>query len=163
MSQELKEGDSAPEFDLPVWTMDGPRELALSSLKGKTIVLYFYPKDDTPGCTAEACSFRDALQALRDKNAVVIGISPDDLNSHEEFAHKFSLPFPLLADANGAVAKKYGCWIEKTMNGKKYMGVDRTTFLIDTHGVIRKIWHKVTPQGHADVIIQAIAESNARL
>lgn len=156
MTQELQEGDLAPDFHLPTWTQNEQQELSLSSFKGKLVVLYFYPRDDTPGCTVEACSFRDSLASIEETGATVIGISRDTLKSHQKFADKFSLQFPLLADTNADVAKAYGCWSEKSMYGKKYMGVDRATFLIDGEGYIRKIWRKVTPQDHAADVLKAI-------
>src|SRR5712691_1953113 len=135
-SVELNEGDPAPDFSLP--SSDG-EDVKLSSLKGKNVVLYFYPEDDTPGCTREACSFRDEYAAFRTAGVALLGISPDDEASHQKFAAKFDLPFQLLADPEAAIAQAYGVWKEKNMYGRTYMGVERTTFVLDDAGVIRKI------------------------
>jgi thioredoxin-dependent peroxiredoxin len=139
----VEEGKAAPAFDLE--STDGKR-VALKDLKGKPVVLYFYPKDDTPGCTTEACDFRDHYASFKD--AVVLGVSPDNLKSHEKFKAKFKLPFPLLSDPDHAVAEKYGVWKEKSMYGKKYMGIERTTFIIDAGGKIAKIFPKVKVTEH---------------
>jgi peroxiredoxin Q/BCP len=125
-------------------------------LKGKIVVLYFYPKDDTPGCTTEACSFRDANHIMQQRGVVVLGISKDNVASHKKFADKFSLPFPLLSDTDTQVAQQYGVWKEKSMYGKKYMGVNRETFLIDKDGIVRKVWSKVKPEGHAQEVLDTI-------
>jgi peroxiredoxin Q/BCP len=125
-------------------------------LRGHAIVLYFYPKDDTPGCTKEACSFRDVYHELQKRGVAVLGVSTDSVESHKKFADKYGLPFPLLADTDASVSKLYGVYGEKTMYGKKYMGINRETFLIDKDGVVHKIWHKVRPEEHADEVLQAI-------
>jgi thioredoxin-dependent peroxiredoxin len=148
----LEVGDKAPGFTLPT---DGGRKVSLKALKGKTVVLYFYPRDDTPGCTAEACAFRDSLPDFSKVKAEVIGISRDPVASHEKFKKKFKLPFPLASDEDGKVSEAYGVWVEKSMYGKKYMGIERATFLIDGKGVIRDIWRKVKVDGHADEVLAA--------
>jgi peroxiredoxin Q/BCP len=128
----------------------------LSTLRGHVTVLYFYPKDDTPGCTAEACSFRDANQEMQKRGVVVLGVSADDIPSHQKFADKYGLPFPLLADTATTVSQSYGVWKEKNMFGKKYMGINRETFLIDKEGIVRKIWPKVKAEGHAQEVFDSI-------
>jgi peroxiredoxin Q/BCP len=148
----LEVGDKAPDFTLPT---DGGRKVSLKALKGKTVVLYFYPRDDTPGCTAEACAFRDSLPDFSKVKAEVIAISRDSVASHEKFKKKFKLPFPLASDEDGKVTDDYGVWVEKSMYGKKYMGIERATFLIDGKGVIRDIWRKVKVDGHADEVLAA--------
>lgn len=150
----LKVGDMAPDFTL---TTDGGGSISLKELKGKTVVLYFYPRDDTPGCTAEACAFRDSLPDLSKVKAQVVGISRDSVGSHDKFKRKFKLPFPLASDEDGKVTEAYGVWVEKSMYGKKYMGVERATFLIDGKGVIRDIWRKVKVEGHTDEVLEAAA------
>jgi len=149
----LKIGDRAPEFDLP--TGDG-RKLSLKDLKGKKVVLYFYPKDDTSGCTKEACSFQDNLKPIEKKGAVVIGVSPDGVDSHRKFAGKYKLTFPLVSDEKKEIIKKYGVWKEKSMYGKKYMGVERTTFIIDGKGMVSHIFPKVKVDGHTEEILAAL-------
>ena len=149
----LKIGDRAPEFDLP--TGDG-KKLSLKDLKGKKVVLYFYPKDDTSGCTKEACSFQDNLKSIEKKGAVVIGVSPDGVDSHQKFAGKYKLTFPLVSDEKKEIIKKYGVWKEKSMYGKKYMGVERTTFIIDGKGMVSHIFPKVTVDGHTEEILAAL-------
>jgi len=155
---ELKEGDKAPDFTLPV---DGGGKVTLSKFKGKPVVLYFYPKDDTSGCTAEACSFRDNLPKFGKIEAEVIGISRDSVASHDKFKQKYTLPFILASDESSEVCEKYGVWVEKSMYGRKYMGIERATFLIDAKGVIRKIWRKVKVPGHAEVVLEALKELKA--
>ena len=123
--------------------------LRLSALRGRTVVLYFYPKDDTPGCTVEACELRDAFPRFSKSNAVILGVSPDSVVSHQKFKKKFELPFTLLADTNHAIAESYGVWVEKSMYGKKYWGVQRATFVIDKKGSVAKVYPKVKPEGHA--------------
>ncbi len=151
----LKPGDKAPAFSLPV----APEEtLSLASLKGKNVVLYFYPKDDTPGCTREACDFTENLGAFKKLDAVVIGVSKDSLKKHAAFAKKFNLTFPLGSDENGKVCEAYGVWIEKSMYGKKYMGIDRATFLIDGEGIIRSVWRGVKVPGHVDEVAKALKD-----
>lgn len=153
MALALKEGDPAPDFNL---LDDEGNALTLASLKGKTVVLYFYPKADTPGCTKEACEFRDSVSALAGKGAVVIGVSPDKPSAQAKFKSKFELTFPLLADTENKVAEAYGVWQEKSMYGKKYMGVARTTFVIGPDGKIRKIFEKVKPEGHAAEVLAVL-------
>ncbi|HEY6921251.1 MAG TPA: thioredoxin-dependent thiol peroxidase [Methyloceanibacter sp.] len=150
----LKVGDMAPDFTL---TTDGGGSISLKDLKGKTVVLYFYPRDDTPGCTAEARAFRDSLPDFSKVKAEVVGISRDSVGSHDKFKRKFKLPFPLASDEDGKVTEAYGVWVEKSMYGKKYMGVERATFLIDGKGVIRDIWRKVKVEGHTDEVLEAAA------
>ena len=150
----LEVGDKAPDFTLPA---DSGGKVSLKELKGKTVVLYFYPKDDTPGCTAEACAFRDALPDFSKVKAAVVGISRDSAASHDTFKKKFKLPFPLASDEEGKVSEAYGTWVEKSMYGKKYMGIERATFLIDAKGVIRNIWRKVKVDGHAEEVLKAAA------
>jgi peroxiredoxin Q/BCP len=142
---ELKVGAKAPVFSAPDQT---GQPVSLGDFKGKTVVLYFYPKDDTPGCTTEACSFRDEFAAFKKKGAVVLGVSPDDAESHATFAWKFSLPFTLLADVDRKIAQAYGVWVEKSMYGKKYMGVERSTFVIDGDGRLKAVYRKVKPAEH---------------
>ena len=148
----LAVGDKAPDFTLPT---DGGGEISLKGLKGKTVVLYFYPRDDTPGCTAEACAFRDSLPDFSKVEAEVVGISRDSVASHDKFKKKFKLPFPLASDEDGNVTEAYGVWVEKSMYGKKYMGIERATFLIDGKGVILDIWRKVKVDGHTDEVLKA--------
>ena len=147
-------GDKAPAFSLKDQSQKTHK---LSDYKGKYVVLYFYPKDDTPGCTKEACAFRDDFSKLTKAGAVVLGVSPDDTESHAKFAEKFSLPFPLLADDEHQLADRYGVWAEKNMYGKKYWGVARTTFLIGKDGKIAHVWPKVKVEEHSDEVRQAIA------
>jgi len=145
-------GDKAPSFTLPA---DGGGEVSLKDLKGKTVVLYFYPKDDTSGCTAEACAFRDALPDFSKVDAEIVGISRDPVKSHDKFKAKYDLPFPLASDEDGKVCEAYGTWVEKSMYGRKYMGIERSTFLVDGKGVIRNVWRKVKVPGHADEVLKA--------
>jgi peroxiredoxin Q/BCP len=151
----IQEGKKAPEFALP--SSEGG-ELSLKDLKGKTVVLYFYPKDDTPGCTREACAFRDSQAALRKKGVVVLGVSGDSLASHERFKTKYKLNFPLLSDPDKAVAKRYGAWGEKVLYGKKTVGMIRSTFVIDAEGVVRKVFPRVRVDGHADQVLEAVSK-----
>ena len=150
MSVEL--GDKAPDFTLPT---DGAGGVTLSKLNGKKVVLYFYPKDDTSGCTAEACGFRDSFPDYGGTGAVVIGISKDSVASHDKFEKKHGLPFILASDAGGDVCEKYGVWVEKSMYGRKYMGIERATFLIDGAGVVRGAWRKVRVPGHVAEVLKA--------
>jgi len=150
---QLKPGMKAPDFDLP--TGDG-KNLSLKSLKGKKVVLYFYPKDNTSGCTKEACSFRDDVRKFQKKNTVIVGVSADSVQSHRKFAEKFDLPFPLLSDEGKDVIQKYGVWKEKSMYGKKYMGIERTTFVIDEKGTITHIFPKVKVDGHIDEVLSVV-------
>ncbi len=153
MSGIPKEGSKAPAITLKGGNGD---TVKLSDFKGKFVVLYFYPKDDTPGCTIEAKEFQASLAAFKKAGAVVIGISPDSEKSHCKFADKFGLKFTLLADEGHVVTEKYGLWVEKSMYGKKYMGVQRATFLIGGDGKIVKVWPKVKPEGHAKEVLDAI-------
>ncbi len=150
----LEAGSKAPTFALP--TDDG-RTIALADLKGKKVVLYFYPKDDTSGCTVEACEFRDNWKAVQAAGAVVLGVSPDGVASHGKFKAKFKLPFPLLADEDHAVAEAYGAWGEKSMYGRKYQGILRTTFIIGADGRVEKVFPRVKPKGHAGEVLAALA------
>ena len=147
-------GDKAPSFSMPT---DGGGRVASKDLKGKPVVLYFYPKDDTSGCTAQACAFRDALPDFSKVNASVIGVSGDSAASHDKFKKKFGLTFPLASDEDGTVSEAYGTWVEKSMYGRKYMGIERSTFLIDGKGVIQKVWRKVKVPGHAEDVLKAVA------
>lgn len=156
---EIQEQQPAPDFTLSAIGDDEVVKnghVHLADLRGKNVVLYFYPKDDTPGCTVEACSFRDANHEMQKRGIVVLGVSKDNVTSHKKFADKFSLPFPLLADTEATVAQQYGVYKEKSMFGKKYMGVERATFLIDKEGTVRKIWPKVKPDAHADEVLKTI-------
>lgn len=147
-------GAPAPDFTLAAG--DGAT-YSLAALKGQPVVLYFYPKDDTPGCTTEACGFRDAWDQLQALGVIVLGVSRDDARSHQKFASKFALPFPLLADPGGVVAQRYGVWVQKSMYGKQYMTMARTTFYIRRDGVIGHIWAQVRPEGHAEEVLQVVA------
>lgn len=147
-------GKAAPAFTIET---DTGETLALKDLKGQKVVLYFYPKDDTSGCTTEACEFRDLMPRFTQGSAVILGVSPDSVKSHQKFKARFELPFTLLADTEHAIAEQYGVWKEKSMYGRKYMGVERTTFLIDEKGVLRQIFEKVKPAGHADAVFAALA------
>jgi peroxiredoxin Q/BCP len=149
----LSVGNKAPAFSMKT---DGGGKVSLSGLKGKTVVLYFYPKDDTSGCTAEACGFRDDLSAFKKLDAVVIGASRDSVESHDKFKKKYDLNFQLGSDDGGKVTEDYGVWVEKSMYGKKYMGIERATYLIDGKGVIRNIWRKVKVPGHVAEVMKAI-------
>ncbi len=149
----LAPGYPAPAFAL---TADDGATVRLSDLRGRAVVLYFYPKDDTPGCTKEACSFRDAWSDVQESGAAVFGVSPDGVTSHQKFRAKYRLPFSLLSDPDHTVAAAYGAWGEKSMYGKKYEGILRTTFLIDGAGVIRRIFERVKPDGHADEVLAAV-------
>jgi peroxiredoxin Q/BCP len=148
-NHELKEGEQAPAIHLHD---ENGEPFELATLKGKNVVLYFYPKADTPGCTKESCEFRDTSKKFAKKDTVIIGVSPDKSAAQSKFKSKFDLPFTLLADTEHAVAEAYGVWKEKSMYGKKYMGIERTTFLIDKTGKIHKIFHKVKPEGHAEQV-----------
>lgn len=152
LTKELAAGDPAPAFSMPTETGE---VLGLAGLKGTQVVLYFYPKDDTPGCTVEAKDFRDSIEAFKSAGTVVIGVSKDSVDSHQKFSGKLCLPFSLASDAQSSVCEDYGVWVEKNMYGKKYMGIERATFLIDAHGVIRRIWRKVKVEGHAAEVLHA--------
>ena len=149
----LAVGTKPPDF---VLLSDIDESVSLSSFKGKTVVLYFYPKDDTPGCTTEACDFRDLFPRFTRGKAVILGISPDSPRKHANFKKKYGLPFTLLSDKDHEVAEKYGLWVEKTFWGRKYMGVERTTYIIGPDGKIRKIFAKVNPEGHAAEVADAL-------
>jgi len=151
----LKEGKNAPDFKL---LANNRQTSSLNDLKGKNIVLFFYPKDNTPGCTLEACGFRDSFKEIESLGVVILGISPDSVKSHENFINKFKLPFPLLSDDEKEMCKAYGVWIEKSMYGRKYMGVARTTFIINKEGKIAKIFDKVKPQDHNQEVLAALKE-----
>src|SRR5215217_4768261 len=148
----VEEGSPAPDFTL---MSDSGEAVTLSSFRGTPIVLYFYPKDDTPGCTKQACGIRDAYGEFERAGAVVLGVSPDDESSHVKFKEKYGLPFPLLADADHAVAEQYGAWGEKTYAGRTYMGVKRTTFVVDADGRVSKVMENVKPATHADDVLAA--------
>jgi thioredoxin-dependent peroxiredoxin len=150
----LKEGEKAPAFKLP--SVEGG-DVSLKDFAGKTVVLYFYPKDDTPGCTREACAFRDSQAALKKAGAVVLGVSPDSVESHHKFRAKYKLNFPLLADADKSVAKKYGAYGEKVMYGKKVTGMIRSTFVIGGDGVVRKVFPRVKVDGHSDKVLEVVS------
>ena len=152
----IAEGKPAPDFEL---TTDTGESVRLSELRGKPVVLYFYPKDDTPGCTAEACQFRDAYGEFRARGAEILGVSPDDEASHAKFAEKFSLPFPLLADPDHAVAEAYDVWREKKNYGKTYMGILRSTFVIGADGMIEQAMYGVKADGHPDKVLAALQSS----
>ena len=149
----LKEGDKAPDF---IAESSEGKKISLKDLKGKRVILYFYPKDDTPGCTVQACGFRDSIKKIQVQDAVVLGVSPDNVASHNKFIDKFKLPFILLADEDKKICQAYGVWVEKSMYGKKYMGVVRTTFLIGKDGRLEKIYEKVKPEGHAEEILEQL-------
>ena len=149
----VEEGRPAPDFSL---TSDSGELVRLSDLRGKPIVLYFYPRDDTPGCTAQACGIRDVWTELQRKGAVVLGVSPDSPEKHLTFRKKYSLPFTLLSDEAHEVAETYGTWVEKRMYGKTYMGVERSTFVIDADGNVAKVMRKVKPADHADDVLAAL-------
>lgn len=149
----LKVGDKAPGFTLP--STDGT-EISLKDFSGKKVVLYFYPKDDTSGCTKEACSFRDNLTRVKRKGAVILGVSADPVKSHQKFTDKYDLTFPLLSDESKEMIKSYGVWQEKTFMGRKYMGIVRTTFIIDEKGKIKHIFEKVKVEGHTDEVLEQL-------
>ncbi len=150
----IQEGDLAPDFSLP---SDRGDTVRLSDLRGRRVVLYFYPKDDTSGCTKEACGFRDAMPVIEELDAAVLGVSPDPVHSHRKFSDKHALNFPLLADEDHAVAAAYGAWGKKKMYGREYEGVLRSTFVIGTDGRIEKAFRKVRPDGHADEVLAELA------
>ena len=151
----LTAGAPAPDFTMPT---DGGGTITLSALKGQPVILYFYPKDDTTGCTAEACGFRDSFPNFRGAKAVIVGVSKDSVARHDKFKKKYELPFTLASDENGHVCEDYGVWVEKSMYGRKYMGIERTTFLIDKAGVIRRVWNKVKVTGHVAEVLKAAAD-----
>jgi len=149
----LQEGNKAPYFKLKD---QNEKEISLSDYKGKNVILYFYPKDNTSGCTAEACSFRNDFPKFKKVEAVILGVSPDSVESHKKFAKKYNLNFSLLADEDKEVIKKYDVWKEKSMYGRKYMGVERSTFIIDSDGKIKKIFRKVKVQGHNEEVMEVL-------
>jgi peroxiredoxin Q/BCP len=155
MADWIEEGSKAPTFTLKA---DDGSKVKLSDLKGHPIVIYFYPKDDTPGCTKEACAFRDRSKELEKLGAKVFGVSPDSVESHVKFKEKYKLNFPLLADTDHEVAEKFGAWREKNMYGKKSMGIQRSTYLIDATGKVAKLWKKVSVDGHDEQVIEALKE-----
>lgn len=155
MSDWIEPGRKAPDFTLPA---DDGAKVKLKDFRGRPVVLYFYPRDNTPGCTREACAFRDRSRELKKLGAVVLGVSTDDVASHEKFRDKYKLNFPLLADVDHKVAEKFGAWREKNMYGKKSWGIQRSTFLIDAQGVVRKVWPKVSVDGHDEQVLAALAE-----
>jgi thioredoxin-dependent peroxiredoxin len=150
----VEEGKPAPDFSL---TSDSGHEVSLSELRGRPVVLYFYPRDDTPGCTRQACGIRDAWAEFERAGATVLGASPDSARSHVKFREKYELPFTLLADEDHAVAEEYGVWVQKSFAGKKYMGTERSTFVIDAEGNVARIFRKVKPDEHADQVLAALA------
>jgi thioredoxin-dependent peroxiredoxin len=151
----VKEGGLAPDFTL---RSDKGEEVTLSSLRGSPVVLYFYPKDDTPGCTTQACALRDSYDEFSERGAVVLGVSPDSETSHVKFKEKYGLPFTLLADPDHHVADEYGTWVEKKNYGKTYMGIERSTFLIDSEGKLTKVMRRVKPDTHADEVLAALPD-----
>jgi thioredoxin-dependent peroxiredoxin len=154
VAKVVGKGDKAPEFVLP--DASG-KKIALKDFRGKSnVVLYFYPKDDTPGCTAEACSFRDHMEMLENTASVILGVSPDSQESHEKFSRKYGLPFPLLADTDKKVSKAYGVWKKKTLYGRNYMGIERSTFIIDKSGRILDAFRKVKVDGHTGAVVAAL-------
>lgn len=158
MTDWMEEGRPAPEFELP--DQNG-RSIRLSDLRGRPVILYFYPKDDTPGCTKEACAFRDRRAEFARRGAVVLGVSPDDVDSHAAFSDRYDLDFPLLADAGHTVAEAYGAWRERNLYGRRFHGIQRSTFLIDRHGTVRKVWKRVSVEGHDEQVLGALEELDA--
>jgi peroxiredoxin Q/BCP len=154
----LKEGVIAPDFTLPA---DGGGKVSLSDYRGRKVVLYFYPKDETPGCTTEACNFRDDYSEVVAAGATVLGVSPDSVSSHDKFKRKHDLPFPLLSDPDHEIAEVYGAWGEKKSYGRTYMGIIRSTFIIDEDGMIIKVFPKVSPKNHSQEVLAALAEASA--
>ena len=150
ITKKIVEGDEAPDFILKD---DSGKDVRLSQLRGKKIVLYFYPKDNTPGCTKEACSFRDGFTEIQSRGAIVIGVSTDSIESHVRFKQKYNLNFPLLSDTDKKVVSKYGVWKEKSLYGRKFMGIERTTFVIDENGKVKKIFPKVKVDGHFEEVL----------
>lgn len=153
---DLKIGDTAPAFSLPA---NNGETVALDDFEGRHVVLYFYPKDDTPGCTKEACGFNDLLADFEKLDTAVIGVSKDPVKKHDKFAEKYGLKFPLISDEDGTLCEDYGVWVEKSMYGRKYMGIERATFLIDENGKIRHIWRKVKVPGHVEAVKDAILQN----
>jgi len=153
MSQKVDVGDKAPGFDLPA---DGDDQIGLKGLKGKTVVLYFYPKDDTAGCTKEAIGFTERIKDFEKAGAMVLGASKDPVKNHDKFIKKHDLAVRLVSDAEGSLCEDYGVWVEKNMYGRKYMGIERSTFVIDGKGVVRNVWRKVKVPGHVDEVLAAV-------
>ena len=149
----VEKGSPAPDFTLP---SDDGGDVTLSELRGRKVVLYFYPRDDTPGCTVQACDFRDALPRFEGVDAQVLGVSADTLDSHAKFRSKFDLNFPLLADVDHTVAEAYGVWKEKNLYGRRSMGIERSTFLVDEEGVVQEAWRKVKPKGHMEMLAELL-------
>ncbi|MGZ0188921.1 MAG: thioredoxin-dependent thiol peroxidase [Alphaproteobacteria bacterium] len=149
----LEIGSQAPDFTLPT---DGNGEVTLSGLQGAPVILYFYPKDDTSGCTKEACDFRESFAEFGKRNVTILGASPDPVKKHDKFKAKYDLPFSLVSDEEKGMLAAYGVWVEKSMYGRKYMGVERSTFLIDAHGKIQAVWRKVKVPGHVDAVLKAL-------
>ena len=158
MKTQLQPGDPAPDFTATAvgGSYGEGQSISLSSLRGKNVVLYFYPKDDTPGCTTQACGVRDRHAEILEKDAVIFGVSIDSPKSHAKFATKHSLPFPLISDESRAIVEAYGVWVEKSMYGKKYMGTERTTFIIDSEGKIQAVHRKIAPAAHMDAILKSL-------
>ncbi len=154
-----EQGHKAPAFTLPI---SEKKSVSLADFRGSKLVLYFYPKGDTPGCTQEACDFRDNLKAFDKLKAHVLGVSRDSLKNHEKFSKKYDLNFPLGSDETGDVCERYGVWVEKSMYGKKYMGIERTTFLIGEEGTIERVWQKVRVADHIDEIVKALGSSGSQ-
>lgn len=146
-------GDKAPDFSMAT---DGGGTVSLADLKGRKVVVYFYPKDDTPGCTKEACAFRDAMPDFSGIDAEIIGVSKDPVAKHDKFKAKYDLPFTLASDEESDICERFGVWVEKNMYGRKYMGIERATFLIDGDGIVRDVWRKVKVPGHADAVLAAV-------
>lgn len=155
----LEIGDKVPDFNVPT---DSNDHISLSDYRGKTLVLYFYPKDDTSGCTKQACAFRDDLSRFNEMNCCVVGVSKDSVKKHDKFKNKYDLNFPLLSDEGNDICERYGVWKEKSMYGKTYMGIERTTFLIDDNGVIQKIWRKVKVNDHIEDILSTLSAINKK-
>jgi peroxiredoxin Q/BCP len=149
----VEEGQEAPDFEL---TSDSGERVRLSQFRGQSVVLYFYPKDDTPGCTTQACGIRDSYDDFTERDAVVLGVSPDEESSHVKFKHKYELPFTLLADPDHKVSEQYGVWGERNFAGRKYMGIERSTFLIDSEGRVAKVMRRVKPDTHVEKVLAAL-------
>ena len=157
MAKKLEVGVKAPMFHLP---SDSGEEISLESLRGKFVVLYFYPKDDTTGCTKEALEFTGLMEKFRKADAVVLGVSKDDVESHAKFVNKYNLDVRLLSDVDGSLCRSYGVWVEKNMYGRKYMGIERSTFLVDKKGIVRELWRKVRVGAHAQTVLDVVLQQN---
>jgi len=155
----LAEGDPAPDFTMPT---DGGGTVSLAGLRGARLVLYFYPKDDTPGCTKEACAFADAMPDLSALGVRIVGVSKDPVGRHDRFKAKYELPFTLASDADGSVCEAFGVWVQKKLYGREYMGIERATFLIGAGGTVERIWRKVKVPGHAEAVLEAVRETSGR-